>query len=260
MTGADFKHKLHAGEKLFGTCITQPSPLWAKIIVEIKLDFVFIDNEHWPFSRNDIANLCQIYTNAGIIPIVRIPQPDPFLACMAVDSGALGIVAPYVEEVEQVKNLVGAVKYSPLKGKILRAGLEQDQWHKNTKSYLQKKNEHRIVIINIESTPALDKLHELVDVPGLDALLIGPHDLTLSLGIVNQYEHPNFLKAVERIAKSARQKKIGAGIHAWWGIEQEKKLLALGLNMLIHSSDHYAAMTKLNEDFSQLKNFVTIPA
>ena len=253
MTGKQFKQKLRSGDKLFGTCLTQPSPLWSNIIRDIKLDFVFIDNEHQPFSRNEIANLCQIYTNAGIIPIVRIPRPDPFLACMAVDSGALGVVAPYIETVEQVQELVGAVKYSPLKGKILENGLKNNQWHDTTKSFLKKKNEDRFVLINIESVPALENLSNLAKVPGLDGLLIGPYDMVLNMGIPNQYDHPKFLEAVKKVIQAARENGIGAGIHAWWGIEQEKELLDLGLNLLIHSSDYFAAKTLLKGDFDYLK-------
>ncbi|MBC8181544.1 aldolase [candidate division KSB1 bacterium] len=253
MTGKQFKQKLRSGDKLFGTCLTQPSPLWSNIIRDIKLDFVFIDNEHWPFSRNEIANLCQIYTNAGIIPTVRIPRPDPFLACIVVDSGALGVVAPYVETIKQVQELVGAVKYSPLKGKNLENGLEKNQWHENTKSFLEKKNENRFVLINIESVPALENLSNLAKVPGLDGLLIGPYDMVLNMGIPNQYDHPKFLKAVKKVVQVAKENGLGAGIHAWWGIEQEKELLDLGLNLLIHSSDYFAAMTMLKGDFDYLK-------
>ena len=253
MTGKQFKEKLRNGDKLFGTCLTQPSPLWSKIFIDLNLDFVFIDNEHQPFSRNDIAQLCQIYTNAGIIPIVRIPRPDPFLACMAVDSGALGVVAPYIETVKQVKELVGAMKYSPLKGKMLDNGLEDQQWKKSTKTFLEHKNQDRIVIINIESVPALENLSNLAAVPGLDGLLIGPYDMVLNMGIPTQYDHPRFLKAVKKVIQTAKDNGIGAGIHAWWSVEQEKEYLDLGLNFLIHSSDYFAAMTKLKNDFKYLK-------
>jgi 2-keto-3-deoxy-L-rhamnonate aldolase RhmA len=253
MTGKQFKEKLRNGDKLYGTSITQPSPLWSKIIKEINLDFVLIDNEHQPFSRNDIANLCPIYANAGIIPIVRIPRPEPSLACMAVDSGALGVVAPYIETVEQVQDLVGAVAYSPLKGKILDNGLENNQWNESTKSFIEKKNENRIVIINIESVPALENLSELASVPDLDGLLIGPYDMVLNMGIPNQYDHPKFLDAVKKIIRVAREHNLGAGIHAWWGVEEEKQLLESGLNMFIHSSDYNAAMVKLTSDFKELR-------
>jgi len=252
MTGKEFKEKLHKGDKLFGTCLTQPSPLWSEIYKKIKLNFVFIDNEHWPFSRKDIANLCQIYSNAGIIPIVRIPRPHPSLACMAIDSGALGVVAPYVETVEQVQDLVGAVKYSPLKGKILESGLEKNKWHETSKTFLEKKNENRIVMINIESVPALENLSNLAKVPGLDGLLIGPYDMVLNMGIPDQYNHPEFLEAVKKVVQVARENDIGAGIHAWWGIEQEKEIMNMGVNMLIHASDYFAAMTLLKNDFEYL--------
>ncbi len=253
MTGHVFRQKLRTGEKLFGTCITQPSPIWTRIPKDIGLDFVFVDNEHFPYSQCETANLCHIFANQGTVPIVRIQRPVPILASKALDNGALGIIAPYVENVDQVRDLVGAVKYGPLKGDVLMKGLRENEWHSATKAYLDSQNEQRSAIINIESIPAMENLDELAAVPGLDALLIGPHDLTVSMGIPAQYENPDFMKAVETVIATAKRHQIGAGMHTWWNIEQEKAWMEMGLNMLIHSSDFTAAREKLMDDFAVLK-------
>jgi len=253
MTGNEFNQKLHAGELLLGTAITNPSPIWTKLAKDLELDFVFIDSEHWPFTRNELANLCQIYGAMGIIPMVRIPHPDATLACMTLDAGAWGIVAPYVESVEQVQELVGAVKYSPLKGKVLLDGLQFDHWKSATRQYLDNRNAHRSVIVNIESIPAIENLSQLAAVPGVDALLIGPHDLSISLGIPEQYDHPLFEENAEKIIETARANGLGAGIHSWWSIKHEKALMKKGLNLLVHASDFIAAKTKLSHDFEVLR-------
>lgn len=253
MTGKEFKEKLHQGEKLFGTCITQPSPLWTKIAREIKLDFVFIDTEHWPFSDQEVTSLCQIYQNMGIVPVVRIAHPNPNLASRALDWGALGVVAPYVETRAQVLDLVGAVKYAPLKGGTLEKGLLKNQWLPETREFVTRLNEQRSAIINIESTTALKNLSQLVTVPGLDALLIGPYDLSISLGVPVQYEHPTFLEAVATIITTARANGLGAGIHSWWSIEQDRNWMSMGLNLLIHASDYIAARVKLSADMKALR-------
>ena len=148
---------------------------------------------------------------------------------------------------------MGAVKYAPLKGAVLQTGLREEKWLPETKKFLDEKNADRCVIINIESTPALARLDELAAVPGLDAFLIGPHDLSINLGVPQQYNHPLFLESVARIIQTARKYEIGAGIHAWWSREQERAWLDQGLNFLIHASDYMAARAKLGEDLKFLR-------
>ncbi|HYH56596.1 MAG TPA: aldolase/citrate lyase family protein, partial [Anseongella sp.] len=103
-------NRLRNGENVYGTCITSTAPLWPAAVSSAGLDFVFLDTEHVPLGRTELAGLCQVYRMAGITPIVRIPSPDPFLACQAIDAGAKGVIAPYLESVEQVTQLTGAVK------------------------------------------------------------------------------------------------------------------------------------------------------
>ncbi|HOI50548.1 MAG TPA: aldolase/citrate lyase family protein, partial [Prolixibacteraceae bacterium] len=112
--------KLKNGSNVYGTCIVSTSPIWSKAVAGAGLDFVFIDTEHIPVDRNEMTFLCQTYKALGLDPIVRIPSPDPYLACMAKDAGAVGVLAPYVETVAQIREMVGATKYRPLKGERLR--------------------------------------------------------------------------------------------------------------------------------------------
>jgi len=248
-----FADRLRTGELLFGTSITQSSPYWLKLARELELDFVFLDNEHMPFTREELAMLCSAYAALSVSPIVRIPVPDPTLACMALDGGAAGIVAPYVETRGQVQDLVGAVKYAPLKGQVLSHGITEDEWPSASRTYLEQRNRERCAIINIESEPALARLPELISVPGLDAVLIGPHDLSISLGVPEDYDHPRFLESIKTIIESARAQDIGAGMHTWWSVEKTRPWFKAGLNMLIHGSDYAAAKRGLGEDVRMLR-------
>jgi 4-hydroxy-2-oxoheptanedioate aldolase len=123
----------------------------------------------------------------------------------------------------------------------------------DVKEYLEKMNEEFSLIVNIESVPALDILPDLINIKELDGVLIGPHDLTISMGIPEQYEHPKYLKAVDTIIKEACKVNMGVGIHSWTSIEQDKKWIDSGLNFLIHASDFLAAKTKLREDLIELR-------
>ena len=116
-----------------------------------------------------------------------------------------------------------------------------------------ERNAGNCLIVNIESTPALEALDAILDVPELDAVLIGPHDLSCSLGIPEQYEHPRFEEAVCSIYRRARAKGVGAGIHFWSAIEREAAWTRAGANLLIHSSDYALFGDALRGDIEALK-------
>lgn len=111
---------LRQQDTVYGTCITSTSPKWVPAIAACGLDFVFIDTEHIPIDRATLSWMCNSYKLAGLPPLVRIPEPDPYQATMVIDGGACGVVAPYMETVEQVKALRGAVKLRPYKGQRLQ--------------------------------------------------------------------------------------------------------------------------------------------
>ncbi len=178
------------------------------------LDFVFLDTEHAVLDRSTLAWMCQTYAGLGLAPIVRIPAPDPYLASQVIDGGAAGVIAPYVESVSQVRQLRGAVKLRPLKGERLSRVLSGDEELESTvREYLATYNRGNLCIINIESVPALNALDDILAVPDIDALLIGPHDLSINLGIPEQYSHPRFEEAVQTVIKKGRAAGVGVGIH-----------------------------------------------
>src|SRR6476620_7686844 len=125
-----------------------------------------------------------------------------------------------------------------------------DTLEPDLRDYLEKRNSDKILIANIESVPAIENLHEICSVPGLDAVLIGPHDLSCSLGIPEQYQHPRFDEAVRKIFRIAREHQVGAGIHFWLGLEQEIAWAKAGGNLVMHSSDLAAFSRTLKTEMS----------
>ena len=252
MTGQELREALHAGTRVYGTCLSNPSP-WG-IPRYRQLDFVFIDNEHCPLGREATMTLCQACKAQGIAPVVRIPVADPILAGMALDAGAQGIICPYMEEAGRVREVVGAVKYRPLKGRKLaellrsRSGVDPE-----TLRYLERWNRNNVLIINVESLPALGCLDDLLAVEGLDAVLIGPHDLSISLDLPEKYEDPAFIAAAERIIESARRAGLGAGIHYWQSLERELHYARKGANLIIHSTDLTEAARAIDSALSWIR-------
>jgi 2-keto-3-deoxy-L-rhamnonate aldolase RhmA len=253
VNGRELSLALRTGGPVFGTLIVSPSPKWPSALADSGLDFVFIDTEHIALDRAQLSWMCQAYQQLNLAPLVRIPEPNPNLATMALDGGAAGIVAPYVETAEQVRSLVGAVKCRPLKGQKLKELLNGHAAEPTLQSYLDKHNAQNVLIVNVESLPAVEALDEILSVHGLDGVLIGPHDLSCSLGIPEQYEHPLFEKTVRKIINAARDKQVGAGIHFWGSMEQEVAWIKAGLNMLIHSGDILLFAKHLHQELQAIK-------
>ncbi|MCC7525632.1 MAG: hypothetical protein IT250_12470 [Chitinophagaceae bacterium] len=253
----DMLQKLKNGQNVYGTCFTSPAPGWAPVIKSAGLDFAFIDTEHTALNRTEMARMCQHMQAYGITPIVRIPSPDPFLACQCLDGGAKGVIAPYLETVEQIRELVGATKFRPLKGEILQKVLRGEHvLSDEMKTYLNNYNKGNICIANIESVPALHRLNDLLSVPGLDAVFIGPHDLSISLGIPEQYDHPEFEKAVKYIIHTTRSKGLAIAIHFSLDPERQAKWVKEGANIVVHSTDRTLFSQKLNADINAIKTAV----
>jgi 4-hydroxy-2-oxoheptanedioate aldolase len=245
---------LREGRRVYATAVVSPSPLWPTALAAAGVDFVFIDTEHTPLDRHAVAWMCRLCRAAGIPPVVRIPCPDPYEACKVLDAGAAGIIAPYIETAAQVRALSGATRFRPVKGRRLEEALANANTLEPTlREYLERRNAESLLIVNIESTPAMANLAEILAVPGLDAVLIGPHDLTCSLGIPEQYTHPKFEQAVRQIVAQARAAGVGAGVHFWAGLDQEIAWARAGANLIMHSSDLMLFSQTLRRELAEIR-------
>lgn len=251
-----FAQRLRQPTRLYGTLIVSPTPHWVPVVAGLGLDFVFIDTEHIPLDRERVAWMCQAYRAVGLPPIVRSTTPDPDEACVVLDGGAAGVVAPYVETAAQVRALVGAVKKRPLKGQTLARHLAGTPLPATLQEYVTTRAAARTLLVNIESVPALEALDEILAVDGLDGVLIGPHDLSSSLGIPEQYDHPEYLRACDTILTKARARGLGAGVHAVYPgnrLEHEERWARAGANFLIHAADIILFAEGLRRDLGELK-------
>lgn len=254
MNGQQIRTALHDGRFVYATAVVSTSPHWTTVLGGSGIDFVFIDTEHIPIGRETLSWMCRAYAAIGIPPVVRIPCPDPFEATKVLDGGACGIICPYVETADQVRDLVGATRLRPLKGARLQAALEDSaSLESELQAYLEQRNASTLLILNIESVPAVENLDNILSVQGVDSVLIGPHDLSCSLGIPEQYEHPKFDEAVRQIFQIARRHGVGAGIHYWEGIDKEIEWSNAGGNLLMHSTDVTLFSQQLRKDIQELR-------
>ena len=254
MNGYELVQHLKNGNRIYGTAILSNSALWPSAVKSTGIDFVFLDTEHVPLGRETLAQMCQVYKSLGLPPLVRIPSPDPFQACMALDGGAVGILAPYIESVEQVKALVGATKLRPLKGNKLTSLLaDRSKMNEVLGRYITDRNKNNILLINIESLTAVENLDHLLAVPGLDGIIIGPHDLSCSLDIPEAYQNPLFKKTVRTIIEKSRMRGLPVGIHLSEAPELQIEWGEAGANIILHSSDISLFGTLLKKDIAQIR-------
>ena len=258
MNGSEIKEKLHSGECVFGTHIASlMNPVAASMAAEMELDFAFFCTEHMPLDRTEVSLLCKIYAARGISPVVRVPACDASIISAALDGGAEGIVVPYIETVEEVRRAVGAVKYRPIKGKLLAEVLSgRKTLPESTQAFLGDFNDGKYLIVGIESMEAIDNLEELITVDGVDGVFLGPHDITVSMGIPTEYNNPLFLNTIEDIVRRCRRHSVGVGLHTLLLTLDEqylRRLLDAGMNWILNGADITVMRDAMNTQLRSLR-------
>ena len=255
MQGLEIRAKLKNGQRVYGTNIVSlGNPVAARMNTDLEIDFVFICTEHMPLDRTEVSMMCQYYAAKGISPVVRIPYPSAHWATMAIDAGAEGIVAPYVETTEQVKEMVGAVRYRPIKGKFLNDILEgKRKPAEKMQKFWGNFNRNTFLIIGIESTEAIDRLEELISNDGVDGVFLGPHDITCSMEIPEEYENPKFIDTVKDIVKRCRKLGKGVGIHSDLTADKCREFLDTDMNFMLHLADVVKMRDTMNSEFRAMR-------
>lgn len=258
MRGQALREALHRGDRVYGTHVCSlTNPVTAKMATSMELDFVFICNEHMPIDRTETSMMCQFYAAHGIAPIVRIPYPHAGEAAMVLDGGAHGVLAPYVETVEQVRDLVGAVHYRPIKGRQLDDLLQgRSEPNDALREFLPRFNRDQLAIIGVESMAAVERLEQLIDVPGVDAVFLGPHDLTVSMGRPEQYDHPAFIEMVEDVIRRCRACNVGVGLHTQYfnlPTATLDRFLDAGMNYLPNGADITTLILEMNRQLREIR-------
>ncbi len=264
MVGKEFRNALREGKKVYGTQISSTSPKMFDSVISLGLDFVFFCNEHVQYNPETLSWMCNAFKAAGVNPLVRILEPSPYLATQALDAGACTVLVPYVEEIEDVIALIGAVKYRPLKGKKLMRILHgEEKPSEELKQYLIHNNRNNSLVLNIESEKGVAMMNEYLaiqsfDGPAVDGLMIGPHDLSTSYGMPEKYFSKEFLALTEGIIKNARAKGVAVGGHTGYrdSLDLQLEWAKMGATMLLHCSDAFLFANQLNNDLNKIKKLL----
>ena len=214
MSRLRIKQKLADGQTVFGMFLQYvTSPAIVDALPDDGLDFVVANTEHNALDMGDFHGLQYGLRNKGIACLVRVHNREPEDVAKACDTFD-GVVVPYVEDVEEVKRLVAAAKYRPLKGEALERVITQGEWpSEKTEAYIRRKCADTLFCPMIESPRSVENLDAICSIPGIDAVFVGPNDLSVSLGIPDEYDHPDFIDAMQRIIDTATKHGVAAGAH-----------------------------------------------
>ena len=190
----------------------QPSLM--QLLANALFDFVIIDNEHGPFTVETVADLSRAARGAGLTPIVRVPALDYAHITQSLDGGAQGIMLPRVAHESEVREAVGMMKYPPMgrRGAVLARGHTEFKGGPLLPA-LERANHETMLVVQVETAAAVERLDQILAVPGVDAVLIGPTDLSVALGVGGDMEAPLLHDAIRRTIEACRRHRVIPGIH-----------------------------------------------
>jgi 2-keto-3-deoxy-L-rhamnonate aldolase RhmA len=208
-----------------------------RILADAGFHWAFVDTEHGGFDLETVQDICRISALVGFCPIVRVAELQYSLVTRALDAGAPGIVFPRVESPELLEKAVSWTKFPPLgvRGFGL-TGLQVDHEKVTIPEIIAHKNAQTMVVLQIETRRALEARNELLSVPGIDAVMIGPADLSISLGVAGDFQHPTMVDAMEKIRDSCVEHGVAPGTQTR-SIPQGKFWRERGMRFLGCSND-----------------------
>jgi 2-keto-3-deoxy-L-rhamnonate aldolase RhmA len=223
------KDMLKAGKTAIGTTASLNSPV--DFLADSGFDFILFDTQHEAVSIKELKPQVQAMRGKKAVPIIRVGSNDPAQICYALDIGAKGIVVPMVNTREEAFNMVQWCKYPP-EGKRSSAGMK-GEWGKfeNYREYMDAVNRELLVIPMIETVESLNNIDEILSVPGIDVLLVGPSDLSINLGITVDYLNPKYGAALDKIAAACKKAGVIPAMYFIPGGQDPKTFVERGFTL-----------------------------
>lgn len=208
----NLKERLKAGELLYGTLLTVGATEVADIMAGVGFDWLFVDAEHGALDPRDVLQILQ--TVAGRVPcLVRVPILDEAWIKRALDAGADGVIVPQVSTAEQAERAVRFAHFAPRGTRGLGTS-RANRYGNSMAGVLDRAKAQTVVVVQAESGAAIENIEAIARVPDLDAVFVGPFDLSASLGRPGEVDHPEIKQAIERVSEACRGAGVRTGIFA----------------------------------------------
>jgi 2-keto-3-deoxy-L-rhamnonate aldolase RhmA len=252
--GKALKAKMQRGETVFGTFLQYTvNPAIVDVLPDGTLDFVIVTAEHNALDLAEFLPVRYALAAKGIACLARTHSREPDDVSKVCDTFD-GVVVPYVEDVEHAQRLAAAAVYRPLKGKALERVLAEGKWpSEKSRAYaFEERCANTVFVPMIESVLAVENLEKICAIPGVNAVFVGPNDLTTNMGIPNEYDHPELVAMLQRIIDVANRAHVAAG--SWFGKrEQMERTIQQGSRFVVYSSDGALLRESLEQSFAQLR-------
>jgi 2-dehydro-3-deoxyglucarate aldolase/4-hydroxy-2-oxoheptanedioate aldolase len=203
-----FRDRLRDGQPLFGTVVTLTTPQASEVLARVGYDWLWIDMEHGPL---DLAMVQSLIQGAGpdCASLVRVPHNDPVWLKRVLDLGPTGVIVPHVNSAEDVRAILSACWYPPRGTRSVGIGRAQG-YGLELANHLASAHETLVVMPQIEHVDAVENIDAILGVEGIDCVVVGPFDLSASLGHPGELDHPAVTEAIRRVVRACQ----GAGKHA----------------------------------------------
>lgn len=212
MLAASIKATLRADRVSVGSWMSMAHPSIAEILAGAGYPWVVVETEHTAIDNSETLRLIMAIERGGAIPLVRLAWNDPIQCKAVLDSGAAGVIVPMVNTRAEAELAVRSAKYPPVG--FRGVGLARAQGYGATfAEYVREANDSTLVIVQIEHRDAVANIEEILDVPGIDGTFIGPYDLSMSMGLPGQLDHPEVVAARQTVLSATRARGLAAGIH-----------------------------------------------
>jgi 2-dehydro-3-deoxyglucarate aldolase len=230
------REKLESGGVSLGSWMQIPHASVAEIMGQAGYDWVAVDMEHGSISIHQLPDLFRSLELGNTLPLARIAEGTTKECKQVLDAGAGGIIVPMVQTAEQLLGVRSACRWPP--GGTRGVGFSRANLFGEHFDTYREEAQAPLLVAMIEHQQAVINLDEILDVDGLDAILIGPYDLSASMGLTAQFEHPDFREAMDQILKKATLSKVPAGVHVVQPSKSElEQRISEGYRFLAYSID-----------------------
>lgn len=206
------KTKLAAGRPVFGGWLMTGNPTVAEIMAGEGFDFLGVDMEHTPAGVEVLHRAALAAKGTECSVLARLSSCDPVQAKRVLDMGAAGIIVPSVNSSEEASQAVAMARFPP-EGTRGASLCRATGYGSNFDEYFRNHNRSVVVVVMLEHIRAVERADEILSVPGIDAALIGPYDLSASMNLAGRLDHPDVLAAQESILRVCQQRNVAPGIH-----------------------------------------------
>jgi 2-keto-3-deoxy-L-rhamnonate aldolase RhmA len=243
------KQKIREGKFTIGTFISIPNLEIAEVTSKLGFDFIVIDMEHSPFTIEMVEQAAQVI-EPNTTPLVRVPWNDFVAIKQALDAGAHGIVVPWVNTKEEAIKAVKACKYPPegIRGFGPRRQMILDE------EYAKTANKEILLCVQIETQKAIDNIDKIVSVNGVDMVMVGPYDLSMSLGIFGQFKNKKFKNVLKKVAEGA--KKQGKVATIFTSAKDSNKYISLGYTSLTLGADLFVLANAYKQELVKARKAI----